>query len=162
MKEAAAFFNQFKTNLISGLNTCAIGRIEAFDGVKMKADVRILPDDVLIVDVPVGTLQTSDFYIRLPYKKGDYVFVSFAQRDIDGIMHGGDATPSERMLSLDDAVVICGINLFTQSLPPADADKLVIGEKNGAAKIVIGGGKIRLIGDIEVNGTPLQAGGDDF
>lgn len=70
-------------------------------------------------------------------------------------MYGSNNPPSNRMLAVNDAVIVCGINLFTQDLPAEDADKLVIGEKGGAAKITMGGGKISLIGDVEVNGAPL-------
>lgn len=137
MSEAAAFFERFKNNLIGSLNTCAIGQIVRFDGVKMQADVKLLPDGELILDVPVGTIQTSDFYIRVPYKNGDYVVVIFAQRDIDEIMYGGNTTPSQRMLALDDAIVAFGINLFTNSLPSENSNDLVIGKKDGGASIVI-------------------------
>lgn len=161
-READDFFGRFKDNLIGGLNTCLIGRIERYNPTKMQADVILLPDRDLIVNVPVATLQSGDYYIRVPFKKWDYVLVVFSQRDIDGIMNSGEATPTDRKLSLDDAIVIGGINLFNAPLPAADSDKLVIGQKNGAAKITIGGGSINLTGNVFVNGTRLQAGGNQF
>ena len=138
MKKAHDFFDKFKTNTISGLNTCLLGQIERFDPETMAADVVLLPDGDLIIDVPVGIQQTADFFIRMPYQVGDIVLVLFAQRDIDGILRGGDATTSQRMLSIDDAVVIAGINLFTDDpVPAANAGDLVIGKRNGNAKIVL-------------------------
>lgn len=138
MKSANDFFSSFKNGLVGSLNTCAIGQIENYDARKLKADVIILPGNELIIDVPVGIQQTSDFYIRMPYQPGDFVLVMFAQRDIDGILYGGDATPSQRMLSLDDAVVICGINLFVDDpLPSENVNDLVIGKKDGGSKIVL-------------------------
>lgn len=138
MKKAQEFFNKLSSGIIGGVNTCMLGQIERFDPVEMSADVVLLPDGDLIVDVPVGMQQTSDFFIRMPYQEGDIVLVVFAQRDIDGIMRGGDATPSQRMLSLDDAIIVCGINLFTDDpLPAANAGDLVIGKRNGNAKIVL-------------------------
>lgn len=138
MKKANEFFSKYKNDLVGGLNTCLMGQIERFDAEAMSADVKLLPDGDLIIDVPVGIQQTADFFIRVPYQVGDIVLVLFAQRDIDGIMNGGDATPSQRMLSLDDAIVICGINLYTDDpLPVEDAGDLVIGKRNGNAKIVL-------------------------
>jgi hypothetical protein len=155
MKDANNFFRSFKSGLVGDLNTIAIGRIKNFNPLKMQADVNILPGETLVVDVPVGTIQTSQYYIRVPYVKGDYVLVAFAQRDIDDIMRGGNASDTQRMLSLDDAVVVCGINLFTDPLPAEDADKLIIGQKNGTAKITMSGGEINLDGVVKVNGSEI-------
>ena len=138
MKKANEFFSKFQSNMVGGLNTCMLGQIETFDPERMAADVVLLPDGDLIIDVPVAIQQTEDFYIRLPYKIGDIVVILFAQRDLDGIMQGGDATPSQRMLSIDDAIVIGGINLYTDDpLPSANAGDLVIGKKDGGSKIVL-------------------------
>ena len=138
MKKANEFFNQFQKNMINGINTCLIGQIENYDPATLKADVVLMPDGDLITEVPVGIQQTADFYIRVPYQPGDFVLVVFAQKDIDGIMYGGDATPSQRQLSLDDAVVICGINPYSEDpLPSANPNDLVIGKKNGGSKVVM-------------------------
>jgi len=153
-QEGVTFFEKMKRNLVAGLNTCAIGKIEAFDGVKMQASVTVFPDEDLIQNAPVMAIQTSDFYIRVPYQKGDYVLVAFAQRDIEAILYKG-ATPSERMLSKDDAVVLGGINLFTESLPSEHTDKLVIGQKDGGANITMGNGEINLNGVVKANGNEL-------
>ncbi|WP_000656621.1 Gp138 family membrane-puncturing spike protein [Lysinibacillus capsici] len=168
MKEANDFFRRFKENTIGGLNTCAIGEIVTYDPIKSKADVKLLPGDTLIKSVPVGIQQTADFFIRMPYKRGDAVLVVFVQREIDNIMYQSNNPASQRMLAVDDAIVVCGINLFTNDLPAADANKLVVGEKSGAATFTIGGGdvvisgNISLKGKVNVNGTPLQAGGTSF
>jgi len=117
MKEPKQFFRDFANSLISGIHTSAIGQIEAYDAEKLMADVKLLPDGDLITAVPVADLQTGRYIIRTPYKRGDYVLVSFCMRDIDGILHGDSTTPTDRMLDVNDAVVVCGINLFTRPLP---------------------------------------------
>lgn len=138
MKNANEFFSRLKSGLVGELNTCLIGQIERFDPQRMSADVVLLPDNELIIDVPVGIQQTGDFFIRIPYKPGDFVLVVFSQRDIDGIMNSGDATPSKRMLSKDDAVIVCGLNPFDAPLlPAANSGDLVIGKRNGNSKIVL-------------------------
>ncbi|QGF21724.1 tail spike [Bacillus phage vB_BcM_Sam46] len=138
MRQANEFFQNFQKNTIGSINTCLIGIIERFDAQKMKADVVLVPDGDLVVGVPVATLQTSEFYIRVPYKQGDPVLVIFAQRDIDGVFRGGSATQSQRMLSLDDALVIGGVNFYTAPpLPAENSGDLVIGKRNGKSKIVL-------------------------
>lgn len=155
MREANDFFRRFKEKMVGGLNTCAIGQIENYDPVKLKADVRILPGETLIKSVPVVIQQSGDFYIRVPYKRNDPVAVVFAQREIDNIMYQANNPASQRMLAVDDALVIGGINFFTNDLPATDADKLLIGEKSGGATIAIGGGKIIMKGIVEVNGSQI-------
>ncbi|HHT7186917.1 TPA: Gp138 family membrane-puncturing spike protein [Bacillus cereus] len=155
MKEANDFFRRFKEKMVGGLNTCAIGLIENYDPVKLKADVRILPGETLIKSVPVVMQQTSEFYIRLPYKRDDPVLVVFAQREIDNIMYQANNPASQRMLAVDDALVVGGINFFTNDLPSENAEKLLIGEKFGGATIAIGGGKIIMKGIVEVNGSKI-------
>ena len=145
MREAGEFFNTFKERLIGGLNTVAIGKIEAFDVTKAKADVKLLPDGDLIVAVPVAMPQTGDFIVRLPYKKGDYVVVAFAQRDIDEIMLGGSASDSGRMLAVDDAIVVGGLNLFSNNMPATNGADLVIAKKDLTTKITLAAdGKMEL------------------
>jgi hypothetical protein len=79
----------------------------------------------------------------------------FSKSDIDPIMYDNGKIPSERMLDMDDAIVVCGINLFTEQLPAEDADKLVIGQTDGVAKIVMGEGVINLVGTIQKNGVEM-------
>lgn len=155
MREANDFFRRFKEKTVGSINTCAIGLIENYDPVKLKADVRLLPGETLIKSVPVVIQQTSDFYIRLPYKRDDAVLVVFAQREIDNIMYQANNPASQRMLAVDDALVVGGINFFTNDLPSEDVDKLLIGEKSGGATIAIGDGKIIMKGIVEVNGSQI-------
>lgn len=122
MREATDFFENFRDSLITGLYTSAIGQIISYDAEKMQADVKLLPGGDLITAVPVATIQTNTFIIRAPYQKGDYVMLSFSMRDIDGVMHEDAAPETERMVSMDDAIVVCGINLFTRPLPKTHVD----------------------------------------
>lgn len=136
-KEAASFFQQWQNKMVGSLNTCAIGEIQTFDTTKLKADVKLLPDGDLIKSVPVAMPQTNDFIIRVPYQPGDKVVVVFSQRDIDPIMYG-ESQSSGRMLAIDDAIVVGGINLFSISLPSDNPNDLVIAKKDFTAKIIIG------------------------
>lgn len=160
MSEAAKFFDNFKQGLVGGIYTTGLAIIEVYDPKVNKADIKLLPGGDLIKSVPVGMQQSNDFFIRVPYKKGDHVLVVFAQRDIDGVMYGSSNIPSERMLAIDDAIIVSGINLFTDPLPAADVNKLVIGQKNGAAKITMSGGKISLVGDVDIVGGNVKITGD--
>lgn len=143
-KQASDFFNQFKSRMIAGLNTCSLGKIVSYDPTKSKADVELLPGGELIKSVPVALQQSKDFFIRLPYSTGDYVVIVFCSRDIDGTINGGGAA-TNRMLDINDAIVIGGINLFTDSLPAGN--DLIIGKKDSTSKIVFkNDGSIQIVG----------------
>lgn len=163
MKEGKQFFETFKKNMTNGLYTAALGLIEKYDPAG-KADVLILPDKDLISEVPVATLQSAGFFIRVPYKKGDLVVVVFASRSIDGTMHGdAESDMSERTHDINDAMVMGGLNLFAAPLPSTNKDDMVIGKKDGTTRVVIGNdgnvtveasGKI-FLGDGATQGVPL-------
>lgn len=164
MSEAYKFFERMQHNLVSGLNTCCIARIVNVDLQLMKADVVPLFDEdmPIIKNVPIAAQQTGEFVIRLPYKKGDLVLLVFSQRDIDPIMYGG-GEPSTRMLGLDDALIVGGINLFTQPLPDGFEKDVLIAKKDFSSRVVLGAdGNITIetngnifLGDGATEGVPL-------
>ena len=90
-----------------------IARIEKFDPVKMKADVKPLgkiklcgevQEMPLIIEVPVSFIKAGSFFIRPPYNKGDLAFIIFAEHDIDNIMLTGkeeQTNSAQQPLSLE-------------------------------------------------------------
>lgn len=141
MKEAHNFFKNYKSGMISGLFTCTLARIERFDAKLMQADITPLhePDASMILNCPVAAQQTGEFVMRFPYQPGNIVVVVFSQRDIEPILYGG-GEQSKRYLDMDDAVIIGGINLFTEPLEgiPAEHDEdLVIAHKSFKSRIIM-------------------------
>lgn len=136
MKEASEFFDKFRDGVISGLNTCTMAEIVSFDPVGMKADIELLPGRDLVQSVPVAAIRSGGFFVRVPFLKGDTVLVVFSQRDIDGVIYG-ELETTERMLAIDDAIIVGGITLQSKPLPGANAADLVIGKMDMSAKIVL-------------------------
>lgn len=114
-------------NLINGmiqkskneLHTFALGKIESFDTVNMRAEVYLLENiryknkyypSNTIVDCLVQFPKTDSFYIRFPYKKGDKVAVAFCESNIAEIMLTGERTNQTltRRHAEDDLVIIGG------------------------------------------------------
>ena len=133
---------------LNNLHTALICKIVKIDIEKMMADVKPLnkkkfkdqePIDLpLIQNVPVALPNTEDFYIRLPYKVGDIVVVIFSERRVDEIMNfGKDTATGKRKHSLDDGIIVAGINLFSNSLSSEHKDDLLIQNKNNNSKIVM-------------------------
>jgi len=143
------FFNKLSGNLLEGVNSCTIGRIEKFDTKKMKAEVMplvkyknkdgITEERPLLIEVPVSFLKAGPFIIRPPYKQGDIVLVIFADNDIENVLLSGDVSEpnSTRKHSLDDAIVVGGIMPFTKELPSEHGKDLVIAKDDFTSKIVI-------------------------
>lgn len=133
--EAYSALEAFREGLIGGLYTGAVAIVESYDP-SGKADILILPDRDLVSSVPVATIQGGGFYVRAPLQKGDLVSVIFSYRSIDGAMHGVEDR-SPRTHDINDAIIVGGINPFTEPLPSQDGDKLVIGTMSGTGKITI-------------------------
>jgi hypothetical protein len=164
MSEIHQYMKTKQHELLKGMNTCAICRIEKVDLKLMKADVVPLFEEGLtpILNVPISPQQTGDYIIRVPYKKGDLVTVVFSQRDIDSILYGG-GEQSTRMLGIDDAIIIGGINTYNNPLPEGYEEDLLIAKKDFKSRIVIGkdnnitvetDGNI-FLGDGATEGVPL-------
>lgn len=164
MKEAKQFFDQFKNGLLGGIATAALAKVEKYDPAGF-ADVSLEPDGELISNVPVATIQNADFFIRVPLKKGDIVAVMFSGRDIDGVMHEDPDSTTDRMLDINDAIIVGGINVFSAPLPAENKNDLVLAKKDMSTRVVIGAngnvtidaaGKV-FLGDGATEGVPLGA-----
>lgn len=135
-------FNQFlegrENEMLQGLNTCAICRIEKIYYDEMKADVTPLFDEelTLILDCPLGFHQNDKFLIRIPYDVGDLIIVVFSQRDIDSIMFGG-GDQATRTHGIEDAIIIGGVQLFTKPIAKEHEKDVVITDKKFKNKFVI-------------------------
>ncbi|RYI25205.1 hypothetical protein EVU96_24890 [Bacillus infantis] len=181
MSEIHRYFERKQDDLLKGMHVCSLCRIEKVDLSLMKADVvPLFEEDLPIIkNVPIAAQQTDDFIIRVPYKKGDIVLAVFSQRDIDSIMYGGGES-SVRMMAIDDAIIVGGINLFTKPLPIENSEDLVISKKDFSTKLVLtksgdilfqaanklvidapGGVDIKG-GDIRMTGGAITANGEDL
>lgn len=160
MDNAMEFMNGLSSNIIGGIHSCMLGKIDKFDGKKMKADIIPLVRDVdkagekedieLLIEVPVSLVKAGPFVIRPPYKEGDIVLVVFADNDIDNVLLSGDVSDpnSTREHSLDDAIVVGGVMPFTTELPGEHLDDLIIAKDDFSTKIAL-----KHNGDIEVEAS---------
>lgn len=157
------FFNKLSGNLVNGINSCMLGKIETFDASKMKANVIPLVknkdgDKPMLIEIPVSFIKAGSFLIRPPYKKGDIVLVVFADEDIDNVLLSGSVSEpnSTRKHSLDDAIVVGGIMPFTQTLPNEHIEDLVIAKDDFTTKIVV-----KEDGEIIIQGGKVYLGSED-
>lgn len=165
-------------NLMNGIkgeiNSCILAKIEKFDPVKLVADVIPLTRMIdrtgeanqlsMLINIPVATIQTGNFIIRPPYKKGDIVVIVVADSDIEGTVLTGDiSNPNTlRKHSLDDGIIIGGFKALNNNLPNEYTEDLVIADKDFKTKIVLknnGDIDIKAKGNLNLEGSTVNIKG---
>ena len=143
---------------LMNMNTCLICEILEVDMNLFRANVlpKNDPEATPILDVPIAFHQTDQFVIQIPYKKGDLVLVVCSQADIDPLMFGGGEAAS-RSFSTNDALIVGGINLFTNPIQNEHPDDVVIGTKDFQTKIVL-----KDDGEIMVKSSKFKVEADDI
>lgn len=143
MEQGKKFIENMQKKIMRAANTAALGIIEKWDA--GRADVILYPDGDLILNVPVATMQSGDFFFRITPKKGDLVTVLFLQHEIDGPLAG--MTPdTDREKDINDAVIVGVVNLDSDPWPVTEEGAALIGSKTSPAYIVM-----RTNGSVEIN-----------
>jgi hypothetical protein len=153
-------------------HTMLPGKIEKYDPVKQKADVKplikrtvILQDSTeltaeslpVIPDVPVIFPQGSGFFLSVPLQKGDYVMLLFCERSIDQYISGQgiDTDPIDtRIHDLSDAVALPGFVPYARSLKNVVSDEMRLGQDDEGIQI-----RLKTDGEIDItyaNGQTLH------
>ena len=119
--------------------TKATGRAEVQPLFKKEID-GIPRDYPILSKVPVAQVKISDsFSLAQEYTKGDLVWLSFCPFDISGALRGFKSVESDRLMGLENCVVLGKIPSNIPSLPGgsigADGQKLFI--KNNAADFYV-------------------------
>lgn len=151
---------------LNNLHTALICKITKVDLVKMKASIKPLnkkkfkekdPVDLpLIENVPISIITAGDFYIRPPYQVGDLVIAVFSERRIDEIMNfAKDTGRGQRKHSLDDAIIVGGINPFSNNLKTDNLNDLVISNKDDNSHVML-----QQNGDIRIKGNNIFLDGN--
>ena len=111
-------------SVMSELHVCLPGRIERYDHIEQRAEVKPLlrrhyrdgdeSDMPVIADVPVIWPRAGGASLTMPVKQGDGVLLVFADRSIDRwLVQGGEVTPDDRRKhDLSDCVAIPGLVPF--------------------------------------------------
>lgn len=101
----------------------------------------------VVTNVPVVFPGAGGFSVTFPVEPGDIVLLVFADRSLDRwLSMGGEVDPIDpRRHALSDAVAIPGLQPFVNAVA-ADADAMVVGDKDGAHI------EIRRDGDVRLNG----------
>lgn len=153
-------------SMLSHVNTCLPGRIEAYEHTEQRADVKPLVSKrfsdgsvlelPVITDVPVVWPRTSQGGITFPLQRGDGCLLVFAQRSLDvWSSEGGVVDPRDtRKFDLTDAIAIPGLYPFKDKGPADNSSDLLIKFGNGTIRM-------KSDGDIEIGEGELRKLIDD-
>lgn len=105
-----------------------------------------------IADVPVLSLGAGLALISVPLKPGDFGWIKASDRDVSLFMQGmSEEWPNTtRMHSFQDGLFIPD-HLGGYTVDAEDADRLVITTPDGATRIALGAGRIRIVSDMAVD-----------
>ncbi len=144
MSELTNFLQDLLHDKMNDIKISMVGKIEAFDKEKMRADVTPLlkkkvgdveVEYTLLKQVPVTFLLAGDYYIRPEYKQGDLVQILFSTNDIAQALNANKAVESKKIFTPENAFIIGGIAKTGWTHPSEFSDKegLIIGHKDGQA-----------------------------
>lgn len=116
-------------NTKTSINTMFLAIVESYDRVTGK--ITVLPklkmldndgkyiDRALLFECPTSCIKARDFYLRIPYQKGDIVYVGCSQEALDDLLIDGNTTVSNlegvERFRLTDAIILGGV--FVDSEP---------------------------------------------
>jgi hypothetical protein len=167
MYDTLNFYNNLLDKNIRNMHTCLLGKVKSFNPTEMNVTVapmnpyRVHGGDVKLpelIDIPVNSINSSEFIVVTPYKEGDIVVILFAERDISDIVEEGEFSDktNKRKFDFNDAIIIGSIKPFTEELSNANKDDLQILKKDGTSKIVL-----KSNGDIIIESDNVLLGGED-
>jgi hypothetical protein len=132
---------------VRSIETMFVARIERFDHVNGKADITPITklensygeliDKSMIIECPVLTAKTSNFYIRFPYEVGDLIYVGCSKEALDNLLITGetveDTLSSMPRFRMSDAVVLGGLfhSQETKMLNTNKSDLVVVNRNTG-------------------------------
>lgn len=95
------------------------GKITVLPKMKMLNNYDEYVDRAMLVECPTSCIKARDFYLRIPYKKGDVVYVGCSKDALDNMLldnnTGVSILDGVRKFRLTDAVVLGGIFVDTEN-----------------------------------------------
>ena len=145
MSEEEKFFDSLLENKLEDLHTAILVKVVEYDPELQKVNVKPILKKMdgeeypMILNVPIAIPNTEKFYITMPYKKGDWGFVVFSERDFEDSIYSGDEQEigHTRKHDITDAVFIGGIKPFSEELEHSNDEDIVIAHKEKKCKIFI-------------------------
>lgn len=164
-----------KKEIMIGLNSHAIAKVESFDETKQTCQASIqykrtyqqrqadgtytavLYDYPVLLDVPCIVLGGAGFALTMGDLVGEACVILFNDRDIDNWVQAGQVGPvaSPRLHSISDGIALVGIRSLADSLVDYDKDRAVLRTKDGLAGVGVGPTLIKIFNDTTTLMTAL-------
>lgn len=160
--DLAALLDLHKKKIMLELNCHAVGKIRDFDSSTQTASALVnykktfakrqsdgtyqkeLKEYPILLDCPVISLKGNgnSCGLTMPIKPDDDCVVMFADRDIDNWYAGGNGSQlsTNRLHSLSDGIILCGVSRKNSVIENYDPDNPVL--FNGETKITVKSDKV--------------------
>ncbi len=160
MNEFNKLIKDYVKTEVDSINTLLPAKIKRYYPSEMRADIVLLnkvevngniSEQSCIYSCPVMLPKVAGFFIGMPYKEGDVVMVAFSQVALDDLLNSGEAeeTKQNRRFSLDDGVVLGGVQIESKGTLANASDEDIVMENIDTGTII----KVKANGDIEINGS---------
>lgn len=155
--------------ILSEKHVASPGLIEAYDGEKMQARVKLKWKDErgnepVIEDAPVSVLRAGGLQIIPPYEEGDKVLCVFSDPDLESTLSDESSREPIRVTQneLDYCIVIGGLFLDNETVDMAgDKSALRIGDEGGNGVLQVDdSGQIKLLSEdsVQVQSDNIELG----
>ena len=140
------------------------GKITIIPKVKMLNNYDEYVDRAMLVECPTSCIKARDFYLRIPYQKGDIVYVGCSKDALDDMLLNGDTGVSRldgvSKFRLTDAVVLGGIFVDSENTMTADnPDDFIIQNRQNNDIIVLkkdGGVQVKTSTKFQIDASEVE------
>ena len=140
------------------------GKITVLPKMKMLNNYDEYVDRAMLVECPTSCIKARDFYLRIPYKKGDIVYVGCSKDALDNMLldnnTGVSSLDGVRKFRLTDAVVLGGIFVDTEnSMSNEYPDDFIIQNRQNNDIIVLkkdGGVQVRTSTKFQIDASEVE------
>jgi hypothetical protein len=157
MEELISLFKDMMISSTYGIEIGMVCRVETYKASAGRMDVKPLlktsdgysvnKNFPILSNISLSTISTSDYIIKVPYQRGDLVWVTFSANDIRDALQGINSTKTKARFNMQDACAIGGVEKES-IVPPvnqlASLDGLVLGTRDKSAYIQIKPNEINL------------------
>lgn len=140
------------------------GKITIIPKVKMLNNYDEYVDRAMLVECPTSCIKARDFYLRIPYQKGDIVYVGCSKDALDDMLLNGDTGVSRldgvSKFRLTDAVVLGGIFVDSENTMTTDnPDDFIIQNRQNNDIIVLkkdGGIQVKTSTKFQIDASEVE------
>jgi phage baseplate assembly protein gpV len=144
------------------------GRITVIPKLKMLDNYGNYIDRAMLFECPTCCIKAQNFYLRIPYKKGDIVYVGCSQEALDDLLLNGETSATNldgvSRFRLTDAVILGGIFVDTENkMTSENPDDFIIQNRDNNDIIILkksGGVQVKTSSKFQIDASEVEINAD--